>query len=63
FAVCLPMIVGPFIGSAVIRKSGAVYEDLGVVKSVPTPGIFLAAAVCVLLLVLPVVRLYRRKRT
>ncbi|MBQ3159195.1 MAG: MFS transporter [Clostridia bacterium] len=63
FAVCLPMIVGPFIGSAVIRTSGAVYEDLGVVKSVPTPGIFLAAAVCVLLLVLPVVRLYRRKRT
>ena len=63
FAVCLPMIVGPFIGSAVIRKSGAVYEELGVVKSVPTPGIFLAAAVCVLLLVLPVMRLYGRKRT
>ena len=63
FAVCLPMIVGPFIGSAVIRKSGAVYEDLGVVKSVPTPAIFLAAAVCVLLLILPVLRLYRRKRT
>ena len=63
FAVCLPMIVGPFIGSAVIRRSGAVYEDLGVVKNVPTPAIFLAAAVCVLLLVLPVVRLYRRKRT
>lgn len=62
FAVCLPMIVGPFIGSAVIRKSGAVYEDLGVVKSVPTPAIFLAAAVCVLLLLLPVLRLYRRKR-
>ena len=63
FAVCLPMIVGPFIGSAVIKSGGAVYEDLGVVKSVPTPAIFLAAAMCVLLLILPVLRLYRRKRT
>ena len=63
FAVCLPMIVGPFIGSAVIRSGGAVYEDLGVTKSVPTPGIFLGAAACVLLLVVPVICLYRRKRT
>ena len=62
FAVCLPMIVGPFIGSAVIRHSGAVYEDLGVVKNVPTPAIFLAAAVCVLLLVLPVAALFRRRK-
>ena len=62
FAVCLPMIVGPFIGSAVIKSGGGVYEDLGVVKHVPTPGIFLAAAVCVLLLVLPVMALYRRKK-
>ena len=62
FAVCLPMIIGPFIGSAVIRSGGAVYEDLGVVKNVPTPAIFLAAAVCVLTLVLPVIRLYRRKK-
>ena len=62
FAVCLPMIIGPFIGSAVIRQSGAVYEDLGVTKNVPTPAIFLAAAVCVLLLLIPVLRLYRRKK-
>ena len=62
FAVCLPMIIGPFIGSAVIRSSGAVYEDLGVVKNVPTPAIFLAAAVCVLLLLLPVILLYRRTK-
>ena len=62
FAVCLPMIIGPFIGSAVIKSGGAVYEDLGVVKSVPTPAIFLAAAVCVLLVILPVIGLYRRKK-
>ena len=62
FAVCLPMIVGPFIGSTVIRSGGAVYEDLGVVKNVPTPAIFLAAAVCVLLVILPVIGLYGRKK-
>ncbi len=62
FAVALPMIIGPFIGSAIIRNGGAVYEDLGVVKNVPTPAIFLAAAACVLLLLLPVLRLYGRKR-
>ncbi len=62
FAVALPMIVGPFIGSAVIKQSGAVYEELGVVKSVPSPAIFLAAAVCVVLIVLPVLSLYRRKK-
>ena len=62
FAVCLPMIVGPFIGSAVIKSGGAVYEDLGVTKTVPTPAIFLGAAACVLLLIVPVVMLYRRKK-
>ncbi len=62
FAVCLPMIIGPFIGSAVIKSSGAVYEDLGVVKNVPTPAIFLGAAACVLLLVVPVVMLRRRRK-
>lgn len=61
FAVALPMIIGPFIGSAVIKKGGAVYEDLGVVKNVPTPAIFLAAAACVALLVLPVMKLHRRQ--
>ena len=55
------MIIGPFIGSAVIKKGGAVYEDLGVVKNVPTPAIFLAAAACVALLVLPVMKLHRRQ--
>lgn len=54
FAVMLPMIIGPFIGAAVIGNSAETYTDLGVVKSVPTPYIFLAAAV-VLLVVIPFV--------
>ena len=52
FGVLLPMILGPAIGAAVIRGSDSTYVDLGVVKTVPTPSIFLAAAV-VLLLILP----------
>lgn len=61
FAVLLPMVIGPYIGAAVIRGSGATYEELGVVKSVPTPAVFLAAAVVLILVVIPVLAL--RKKT
>ena len=43
FGVLLPMILGPALGAAVIRNSDSTYVELGVVKTVPTPGIFLAA--------------------
>ena len=59
FAVLIPMVVGPQLGAAVIRGSELTYVELGQVKSVPTPGIFLAAA-AVLLAVLPPVLLLRR---
>ena len=49
FAVLLPMVIGPAIGAAVIRGSDSTYVDLGQVKTVPTPGIFLAAALVLLL--------------
>ena len=62
FAVLLPMLIGPFIGSAVIRSSPQTYVELGEVKSVPTPGIFLAAAVVLLLILPPVLALRRRKK-
>ena len=62
FAVLVPMIVGPFIGAAVIRNSGATYVELGVVKNVPTPAIFLAAAVVLLCTAVPVIILKRRSR-
>lgn len=61
FAVLLPMIVGPFIGSAVIKNSASTYVDLGVVKTVPTPGIFLAAAAVLLLVFIPITLLKRRE--
>ncbi|WP_206051675.1 MFS transporter [Nocardioides ferulae] len=59
FAVLVPMVVGPFLGAAVIHGSGRTYTDLGVERQVPTPGIFLAAA-AVLAVVLPLALLARR---
>jgi len=59
FAVLLPMLIGPQIGAAVIRGSDSTYVELGQVKSVPTPGIFLAAALVLLLSVAPVLYLRR----
>ena len=62
FAVLLPMLIGPFIGAAVIRNSGVTYLELGVVKNVPTPAIFLAAAAVLLLTAIPVTLLKRRTK-
>jgi len=39
---------------AVIRNTGRTYTELGVVRQVPTPHIFLAAAAVLLLLAVPV---------
>ena len=62
FAVLLPMIIGPMIGAAVIRGSDSTYIELGQVKTVPTPSIYLAAAMVLLLTALPVILLRRRER-
>lgn len=51
-AVMVPMVIGPFIGAAVIAGNPQHYVDLGQTLPVPGPGIFLAAAV-VLVLVIP----------
>lgn len=62
FAVLLPMVIGPSIGAAVIRGSNSTYVELGQIKTVPTPGIYLAAAAVLLLTAVPVVLLRRRER-
>jgi MFS family permease len=60
FAVLLPMVIGPFIGAAVIKNSKSTYVELGVVKQVPTPTIFLAAAAALLFILIPITLLKRR---
>lgn len=61
FAVLLPMVIGPYIGAAVIKNSNSTYVELGVVKNVPTPSIFLAAAGVLLLVIIPISILKRRE--
>ena len=56
----VPMVVGPFIGAAVIASNNETYTDLGVTRVVPTPAIFLAAALVLLLAVVPALRLRTR---
>ena len=58
-AVLVPMIVGPFIGAQVIVGAGETYVDLGVVKQVPTPWIFPAAALVAALVLIPLAWLRR----
>src|SRR5699024_9145157 len=53
-AVALPMVVGPLVGARLITSSGQFYDDLGVAKLVPTPSIFVGAAVIAAFVVLPV---------
>jgi len=62
FAVMLPMIIGPWIGAAVIKNSGSTYVDLGTVKNVPTPAIFLASAIVLVLIAVPLIALKRREK-
>ncbi|MGV9773832.1 MFS transporter [Streptosporangium sp. NPDC003464] len=61
FAILIPMIVGPSLGAVVIRGADEYYEELGVLRQVPTPAIFLAAAAVLLLIVVPVLALRRRE--
>jgi MFS family permease len=62
FSVMIPMIIGPAIGAAVIRNSALTYEELGEIKTVPTPAIFLAAAVTLLLVLIPIWMMNRRSK-
>ncbi|NLO86402.1 MAG: MFS transporter [Clostridiales bacterium] len=63
FAVMLPMIIGPFIGAAVIRGNAGTYVELGQSKTIPTPEIFLASAIFLLLLIIPIYFLRKQGKT
>lgn len=62
FAVMLPMVIGPAIGAAVIKGSDSTYIELGQVKTVPTPGIYLAAAVVLMLVFIPIFLLKKKEK-
>ena len=60
FQVLLPAVTGPYIGSRVIANSGMTYEDLGTIKQVPTPAIFLFSGIVLLAIILPLILLKDR---
>lgn len=55
----IPMVTGPFNGAAVMAGAAETYVALGVVAEIPSPWIFAAAALVVLLVVVPVRLLHR----
>lgn len=57
--VLIPMVVGPYIGAAVIIGANETYVDLGITKQVPTPWVFPAAAVVAALTIVPMLALRR----
>ncbi|MEA5013240.1 MAG: MFS transporter [Candidatus Limiplasma sp.] len=61
FAVMLPMLIGPFLGAAVISGHGETYVELGVTKTVPTPAIFLASGAALLFILIPLGLMKRRR--
>ena len=62
FQVLLPAVTGPYIGAAVIGSSGQTYEDLGTIKQVPTPDIFLFSGIVLLLIAVPLFVLHMRTK-
>ncbi len=56
FFVLIPMVIGPFIGSAIIRGGNMNYVDeFGEILYVPTPYIFLAGAIVALFTIIPII--------
>lgn len=54
FFILIPMVVGPFIGSTIIKNSGNTYlDEFGALQYVPTPHIYLAGALVALFTFIP----------
>lgn len=60
--VMLPMVLGPFLGSWAIKRSAVTYVEFGEVKNVPTPLIFLIAAIVCSLSIIPLIFLRKREK-
>lgn len=60
FFIMVPMVVGPMIGSIVIKNSALTYIDsFGVLQSTPTPGIYLAGSIVAIFAAIPLYFVYR----
>ncbi|MDI9486509.1 MAG: MFS transporter [Bacillota bacterium] len=60
FFVMVPMVIGPFIGSTIIKNSPMTYVDeFGAIQSTPIPEIFLGGAIVAVLALIPIVLILR----
>ncbi|MFW5780189.1 MAG: MFS transporter [Bacillota bacterium] len=56
FFVMLPMVIGPFIGSQIIKNNPMTYiDEFGVIQSTPIPEIFLGGAIVGVIALIPLV--------
>lgn len=62
FYVMIPMILGPFIGAKVISGGNVFYEDLGVMKPIPTPTIFIVSALVVIFILIPLLGVFKKEK-
>lgn len=62
FQVLIPMVTGPYIGAAVISSNNQTYVELGTVKTIPTPHIFIASAVVAVFAFIPLLVLIKKEK-
>lgn len=62
FTVMLPMVIGPYLGAIAIMNSKLTYVEFGEIKSVPTPIIFLIAAIVTILGIIPIIMLKKQEK-
>ncbi|MBP2241781.1 MFS family permease [Cytobacillus eiseniae] len=61
FFIMIPMVIGPFIGSTIIKNSQFTYTDeFGISQLVPTPEIYLGGAIIGLLALIPIFLILKR---
>ena len=60
--VLIPGVIGPWIGALVLRNADTVIGDDGTASFIPHNGIFLAALIAGVLVLLPAVPLLRKQR-
>ena len=61
--VLIPGVIGPWIGALVLRNADTIIGDDGIASFIPHRGIFLAALLVELLVLLPALPLLRKRRT
>jgi len=62
FFVLIPMVAGPFIGARIIKSGPTFLDEFGAAQAIPTPWIFMGAAVVAVLMFVPMAVIVRRMK-